>query len=103
MSSGCMGTDSRWPRVPKFEIPDLPPGKPSGDHIALDEDDERILDKVWADIRKRPARLFGRTLPPLVDDMSEADSPANGTTQDLRPAAEANAVGQDGQQEAGSH
>jgi hypothetical protein len=84
MSSERIGADGKWPRVPKFDIPDLPPG---GDQLVLDEEDERILDKVWADIRSRPARIFGRTLPPLADRHSGATPPLDGHGRS--PAADA--------------
>ena len=84
MSSDSIRTDGQWPRVPKFDIPDLPPG---GDQLVLDEEDERILDKVWADIRSRPARIFDRTLPALASQDNEVTTREEGCERP--PAADA--------------
>jgi hypothetical protein len=68
VSKRRLGTDGEWPRIPKFlDSPPRPAGIPSGDHIVLDDDDERILDKVWAEIRGQGTAIFARTLPPATD------------------------------------
>ena len=54
MSKERLGANGVWPRVPKFDIPGPPSGYPSGDHIILDEADEGILDKVWAEVMCPP-------------------------------------------------
>lgn len=92
MSKKRRGANGEWPRVPTFlDLPEHPPGMPSGDHITLDEEDERILDQVWAEVRSRPTKLFGQTLPRLPSSASESDVAAD--------AAQAQANGQllDGQ------
>jgi len=99
-SKGRVGTNGEWPRVPKFDVPGPPPGYPRGDHIVLDEEDERILDKVWAEIRSRPARVFDRTLPPADDTTPLAGAPAAGTGRMTRPETERNGAPQNGRRKA---
>jgi hypothetical protein len=83
-NKGRIGANGVWPRVPKFDVPTPPAGYPSGDHITLDEDDERILDKVWAEIRSRPARAFDQTLPPASDAAPQAGPPTDGAGRTTR-------------------
>lgn len=55
MSKERLGANGVWPRVPTFpDSPPRPAGIPRGDHIVLDEDDECILDKVWAEVIGTP-------------------------------------------------
>ena len=96
-SKGRLGANGAWPRVPKFDVPAPPAGYASGDHITLD-DDERILDKVWAEIRSRPARVFDQTLPPA--DARQTRPSADGTARTARAKAEQGDARRNGRREA---
>jgi hypothetical protein len=92
MSKERLGANGVWPRVPTFpDSPPRPAGIPRGDHIALDEHDERILDKVWAEvIGTAPAEAHaadGRAAP--GDSAPRQNGAAAGTAKQSRKPAPA--------------
>jgi hypothetical protein len=84
VSSNGIGVDGKWPRLPKFDTAAVPPG---GDQsITLTEEDERMLDQIWAEVRSRPTKVFGGTLPPLPR-AGVGTSVLSDGTEHLAPAA----------------
>jgi hypothetical protein len=78
VSSNRIGPHDKWPRIPNFDTTGVPPG---GDQsIILSEEDERLLDEIWAEVRRRPAKVFGGTLPPIPEGGGDALESAGGAS-----------------------
>jgi hypothetical protein len=49
----------------------------------LTEEDERLLDTAWAEIRRRPLQVFDRTLPALPDSEGEPRTHSDGKARHM--------------------
>ncbi len=74
-----------FPQEHNFALPGVPPGGEQS--VTLTEEDERVLDAAWAEIRRHPLKVFDCTLPRLPgseskshahSDISAHHTPADG-------------------------